>query len=466
MNALVPVLLLSFLIGQTEGTNPPPSTADDLGPEYVDGTYGISLRPPQDWRLDRQRVAADGSTTLLRMFETTTAGQQGRSITLSIQMDDTARTIERRLSRKVRGIEFDHSDADVLSQQVQTIAEKPGALLSASLMDAGSKRFRMLAMIEIRPRQYFELSYDGPFETKAAAERMFYLVLGSIRLLVDPIEESEMAAALDHGKEWLGSLSADALETSLDGLRFLEIRMKNEPVGIIRIEESAHTWKKRAGVRIRERTWTFNQDGSATRTQATLFVGDDLQCERWKESVTTLLPAREGRAETIENAWEEGLRDGEVLLTNQTYQLGVPPKENPPVRTPATYLPRAVARLLPRLIGNLDKPRKVAFTAFDHERAGLIVRTFELKGKAPPPTGVSRGEAFRIEEREGVMAVPSVVFVDSTGRVLHIESGDMTIVPAQREDLERRFGDRIQQAEARMTALETAYRENEKRFGR
>ena len=125
-----------------------------------------------------------------------------------------------------------------------------------------------------------------------------------------------------------------------------------------------------------------------------------------------------------------------------------------------------MARMFTRLIGDLDKPRKVAFTAFDHERAGLIFRTFDLKGKAALPTGISRGDTFRIEEREGVMALPSVVFVDAAGRVLYIENGDTTIVPGEKDDLERRFGDRIQKAEGRMAALEAAYRENERRFGR
>ncbi len=463
MNALVPTVILALVFGQAEGAKPP--VPEQLGPEYVDGTYGVSLRPPKDWQLDRKRVSTEGKISILRTFEAGAAGPV-RIVELSLLMDDTTRSIERRLARKVRAIEFDRSDAEILSQQVQTIAGKPGAILSASMFDAGSKRLRMLAMVEVRPRQYFELSYDGPVEQKAEAEKLFYLVLGSLQLLVDPVEESEMAAALERGKDWLEELSAERIRQSLNSIRFLEIRVDDEPVGIVRIEESEHIWKKRPGIRIRERTWTFGKNGAATRAQATLFVGEDMQSERWKESVTTLIPADGGRPETIENAWEEGLREGDVLLTNQTYQLGVPPKENPPIRTPATYLPRCLARLLPRLLGDLDKPRKMAFTAFDHERTGLIVRTLDLKGKAMPPTGVARGETFKIEEREGVMAVPSVVYVDEAGRVLYIESGNMKIVPAEKDELERRFGDRIRQAETKMAELERAYYENERRFGR
>ncbi|HVP12650.1 MAG TPA: hypothetical protein VMV94_15850, partial [Phycisphaerae bacterium] len=199
--------------------------------------------------------------------------------------------------------------------------------------------------------------------------------------------------------------------------------------------------------------------------QSIMFVSNDLQQERWKTSVTTLLPVEADKPERLDNAWEEGLRNRDVLLTNQTYRLDEPAKENPSLRPPKTYIPRPIVRLLPRLVSDLSKPRRFAFTAFDHQKAGFVLRIVELKGACDPPEGVAARQVFQINEREG-FAEPSSLYVDESGQLLMMKAGNLTMMPAKREDVEKLFSSRVATAEQSMDRLEKQYQDSQQRFMR
>ncbi len=451
--------------GQTATTQS--AVAEDaLAASYVDGTYGFSIRPPRGWDLDRQLARESRGVRLLRMVN---AVSQNRTEEMRLNRiageKQPAAAMEETLQRTARSLELEYSRVDILSQQVQEVAGRAGGVVTALIWTEGFEHLRLVGIVQAEPGIQIVLTYDGPSELRQSREALFQLVLGSLKLLVDASSEGKFEEALQEGAAWLSGLNRAAMERAIGPDEFFEIRLEDEPIGAVRVERADYAWKKRPGVRVRERGWTFEPDGRICRSQTTLFVGFDLRSERWKTSVTTLIPAKGDLPERLENAWEEGLRDGDVLLSSQAYQLGQPPTENPPLRLPPTYAPRAVVRVLPRLLDDLDTKRTIGFMVFDHQRAGLVLRTVTLKGPSQLPVGASvEGKVFRIEEREGVSTEPSDVYVDDKGRVLRIKTGKLTLVPIEAKDLEVRFGKRVAETEEKMTRLEEQYQATQERF--
>lgn len=444
-----------------------PAVAEDmLAASYVDGTYGFSIRPPKGWELDRQLVRESRGVRLLRMVNAVSRSRMEEMLLNRIASEkQSAASMEETLKRTARNLELEFSRVDILSQQVQEVGGRPGGVVTALLWTEGFEHLRLVGIVQAEPGIRLVLVYDGPSELRQTREALFQLVLGSLKLLVDESKEGTFEKALEDGAAWLTGLNRAAMEKAVGPDEFLEIRMEDEPIGAVRVERSEYTWEKRLGLRVRERGWTFEPDGRICRSQTTLFVGYDLRSERWKTSVTTLIPAKGDQPENLENTWEEGLRDGDVLLSSQAFQLGQPATENPALRVPPTYAPRAVVRILPKLLDDLSTERTLGFMVFDHQRAGLVLRTITMKGPSQLPVGASvKGKVFRIEEREGVAAAPSNVYVDDSGRVLRIETGKLALVPVEAKDLEARFGKRVADAEEKMSRLEEQYQTAQERF--
>jgi hypothetical protein len=130
------------------------------------------------------------------------------------------------------------------------------------------------------------------------------------------------------------------------------------------------------------------------------------------------------------------------------------------------YLSRGLTRLLPALLGDLSKQQSLGFLEFDHNKAGLIIRVVETKGKSALPEGGTREKVYRIDQREGLAADPAEFYVDGAGRVLYAKTGRLIMRAARAEDLEREFASRIAAADNRMNELEKAYQQQEQRFAR
>lgn len=458
-------LLTIFLFVSSGQTGAPPAADEWLADPYVDGTYGYSIQPPNGWQVLRQRVPERRGVTLLQMSQ-----RVAPSMTQEIVLKQTSTTqktpMEDMLKRISSALELEFSDVSILSQQTQQIAGRPGAVLAASFQRDGIKRLRIEALIESNPQTYYVLLYNGPFQLRAKSEPLFYRVLGSINLLSNKVDEAEMKVALEDGIKLLKSLDAEKLQKAIVPEEFLKLERDGRTIGFVAVYQAKGDWEGRHGVRIRERGWTFESDGRARRLQNSMFISNDLKDERWKTSITTLVPAAANRPDYLEVALEEGLRNGKVLLTNQTYSMDSPALANPALDVPDTYAPRAIIRMLPRLLGDPARKRKLAFVTFDHVRAGMVARVVDCQGEVHDSGVHSARGVFRLDDREGLAADPTQLFVDSTGQTLLVKAGPVTMTPVDGQELERLFGPRIDAAQRRMAELEDAYNKENARVGR
>ncbi len=457
------VLFLALAAGQA------PAAAPDGGltEPYVDGTYGFSLRLPEGWQVSQKREPEPLGTTLLTLVEPLTQ-RAGHQITLTHITTKQGVPIGEMLGRLVADVEFEHPKCEVLARQVQPIAGRPGGYLSATYFRPDEERLALQAVVEVAPGNHFLFRYQGPASQRMRVEPLFQQMLASLEFLFERIDQAALDRAFEAGRSWLRTLSANRLQEACAATQYLRFEIDGRPVGFTAITAGPETkYRGRrtlAGVEIFEESWVFDPQGQARRLQSRMFVTGDLSSEQWTTSATTWLPPEKDRPERLENAYQEGLRERNVLLTSQTSSLAEPLKENPPLEVPETYITRPLVRLLPRLIGRLDEPRQIAFVEFNHDRAGLIMRVVDVKGTADLPGGREHEKAFRIDVREGLVASPSVFYLDAEGRILLAQSGKLTLRRAEAAELERSFGERIAEVDRAMARLEQQYQQYERRF--
>jgi len=454
---------IALVLGQT--SSQPAAEAEILGTEYVDGSAAFAIRPPAGWQLARSRIVGESETTLLRMIGPAALGLPQE--VLVKQLDSPrARRMNDVVKDRVHALSLEYSGLTVHAQQLQDISERPGGFIAATFEQEGSQWLRLEGLVESRLGGVLLVQYTGPVEARAASEPTFHRVLGSFRLLSLHLDGPALKRALDAGTAWLDRLGERELRQAIVAEHSLRLRVEGKPIGFMRVTEAQVEWKRRPAIRIKERGWVFHEGNLAQRIQRNLHLSMDRETEQWETSETTLRPVPASVQRSLDVLLESGLRTRDVLLSSQTYGLGQPATENPALRLPRTYLPRVLARMLPRLMRDLSRPQTLAFTAFDHHRADLVVRVVELKGESRLPSGSSAGRVYRIDERDGLAAEASNIYVDENGRLLFVTAGSLQMEPADMAALEPEFASRIETAEREMNHLEKEYREAEGRFGR
>ncbi len=444
---------------------PPGVTADAaLGEPHVDGTYGYSICPPKGWQVVRQRVAQGRSLALLRIVNA--ADQtRGGELTVRRMVMVRADAVGKVLDRIYHGLELEFADVKVLSQQVQEIAGRSGGLLAVTYWRDGIRQMRLHAIIERGSGAYYELLYGGPAAGRREREALFYLVLDSFRVLDDRLSETDLAEAVGAGRAWMSSLDADAVREAMLASQYLRIDVDGQACGYLHLSQEAGRSHGRDGVRVSERSWLFEPGGRVHRTQSNVFVSYDLGGGEWKTSATVLVPASERGRAFIENVLEEGLRSQQMVLSSQAHGLDRPVVQNPALQMPNTYIPRGLMRMLPQLIGDLSRPRRLAFVEFDHQRCDTVVRVVELKGRSDSAAGSAGGETFLIELYESPAGEPSKMHVDRAGRLVSVRIRNTTMVAAPEAALEKRFGRRVAEAGREMARLEEEHDRGARRFG-
>jgi hypothetical protein len=483
------LMLAALLIAQTG--KPPQRASIELGPAYVDGHFGFSIQPPKGWQLSRQREQPDPvprdshgnpipeqyarrpDLTILRMYERTASSMmheirlQQSSDNLSSPVEDENKRISDKLQSIHHALAAEFNDVELGASQSQRVAGRPGGFLSATFQSEGMAMLRLHAIVEVRPAEYYMLVYQGPASLRDRSEPLFARVLGSFNLLPDAFDQATVRRALQDGIHWINDLMGrKRLLESLEQEVYFKLEADGKPVGFVAVAQAEQLWKgKHEGLETRERGWTFGEHGAAQRLQSNAFVSFDLRHEYWKTRNVTYAPGAKDRPPLFNATTEDAIREDSVLLSNQSYRLDEPVVENSPRNVPPAYLSRALVRMVPRMLENLDKPRLLAYAGFDHNRVDLVIQLLELKGaEVPPNTATRGGKTYRIDVRDGLAGEPARTYVDEKGRVLLVQAGSMSITRSSREALEREFGPRVQEAERNIAQMEKAYREETGRF--
>ena len=117
-----------------------------------------------------------------------------------------------------------------------------------------------------------------------------------------------------------------------------------------------------------------------------------------------------------------------------------------------------------RLLKDPSAPRRMAFTAFDHLRADLVIRIVDVKGASKLSSEESAGAVYRIDDYEGPASEPSSLFVDKDGKIVFARAGKVTMRRSDRGEMERVLGTRVSEADARIGELEKQRGQTDDRF--
>lgn len=452
------------IIGQTPGPGASGSPVA-LGEPYYDGSYGFSIRAPVGWQLSRQREFDERGTVILRMTDPGVAGDPP-SITVEHQVSARSVTIKDRLRQGAAVISIEMPEGKIESQGEKPIGGRPGGTLEVRYKQSGQLRFRVMAMVELAPRNFLILRHDALDANRHVTSPVFSAVVESIRFLSDPLSDDALREALKAGVAWMEGLKQEAVTAALVTEEYLVYEVGGQPIGFVeayqRKSPLRNGGREHEAIEVFEQSWMFDSPKVARRIQSKMHLSTDFEMEKWQGSVATWVAAEGDRPEQFENAYEEALRDHTALLSGQSFSFSQAVKQNPPFQLPRSYLSRVLIRLLPRLLGDLGRTRTLAFTVFDHERVALVVRVIELKGETTLPG--SKTKAFRIDVREGIAAEPSELYVDSKGRILQLRSRALTMRPSNLNELKELFEDRVTAGDRAMARMEQLYRQSEARF--
>ncbi len=447
------------------GATVPALAAEPPPDAYIDGSLGFWLRPPADWQLLRERRAEPGGLLVLRMVKRAGPARV-HEITLHQRITPRSMGLDEALSELTAALRAESRGLRIAEQAELRRADRPAAFLSAEHESPEGPMILLTAMVRARPSMFYVLTYAGPAASRAEIEPQFRAAAESFQVLEDERSDRLVRQALLAGTDWLNALRPETLSALDEEESYLAVSVDDRPAGYVRVSIEPTTWGGRDGLAVLEYGWTFAPDAPARCVRSEMFVSFDLQSERWQVTTTTLLPAEGDSPASADVVLEEGAREKDRLLTSQQFGPGAPPEANPPLKVPPTYVSRALVRVLPRVIDHLERPRVLAFNEFDPVRRGLILRSVEILGAADPPVPVRGGKCFALRDREGLFGRPNDVFVDHTGRVRAVVSGSLKMKPADRTDLEKRYAQRVAEAERTVQELLGEYVRAQERFSR
>lgn len=451
-----------------------------LGEPYRDGTFGFSIRPPKNWQITRERKSQRVGLTVLRM-----ARQMGMGVSFefNVRVSRTLETfsVQATLDELSKALMLERKNAVIGKDSgTRVISGKPGGFLSATFELDGQRMVFYATIIQNRAKQYYIIVYSGPDVVGDKVLPLYQAVVDSFQVLETDRSDAQIRRALLDGTDWLNSISSKDLRDikpqeswfgvyrgeQLLGFEQIASEFGEIVTGVRKGRNGSDQYLKLEGLRVREQGWTFETNGVIRRSFNEMFVTDDLSIERWKFVTLIYTPPVSGRRADINLSIEEGAKESGQIITSQRYGLAAPSTPNDPITAPLTYVPRALLRVLPQMVGNLAKRRLLAFHEFDHAIRGLRVETVDLTGQVATKTPTPGKTFFRLREREGLFGPHIDSYVTAAGRLVKIVAGPTTLKVTKREKLEQQFGQKVADAERAFADVDKEYNELHKRFVR
>ncbi|MCK6482538.1 MAG: hypothetical protein HUU22_04590 [Phycisphaerae bacterium] len=450
-------LLMAFLPMQSRPANV------ELAEPWVEATYGFSVRPPKGWVLTQTRSLGQREATLLQMNDPQRSLFPPELLVKFVSMPQET-SLDRLMEDWRFGLSSQFGDTDMQETRLVRIAGRPGCRFVATFSREGQSVALLQAAVQLSPTNFLVLVHTGLAAQRGDAERVFDAVLESLRLLEDENSDARARKAVSVGKSWLRSARRADLDAKRRPPVCLALKLNGRECGYLHVVEEPFTFQRADGVRVAERGWIFADDGKVRRHEADLFLSFDHVTESWQNRIVTLVPAREDRQPALAQVWEEGIRDGDVLVAARSYQYGQRPDNQPSLRLPLEgYAPRLLVRWLPRLV-DLSKSETYGFSSYDHARHALVLKTVETRGKVTPPGLSAEGPLFLVIEREGLSGPPIELICDAEGRLVRSTAGPLTMMPTDAAAVEARWAPRIEATVAQMRQLDEQIEKSMQRF--
>lgn len=284
----------------------------------------------------------------------------------------------------------------------------------------------------------------------------------SLRVFYDPEIARGTAQALQRGRQYLAGfqLQEAAHQLRLDeSVRYYEIQLAGKAIGYLTrqatrefepLQNPGRVSNAKPGIRIRERSYRFADDGVVHYSQNDLFSSRDGETDLY-EMVQIRIPPTDKPEEKVLIMQDQCIRESDTLFSTYTTNRDAAlPEPRQPIKLSSGYLGLAWARVLPALLGR-GQTEPIAFSLYDAETRTLITQTIRPLGeksyaKAPAD------KVFAYEIREGFTEKPGIVYTDADGNLLRFEADTLVFTLADEKTIEQRYGQRREAANRRLQA--------------
>lgn len=456
-------VILAGVLSTAAAQTTQPSAADILTVPYVEPAFGFEMRLPGDWEYDRSRFqqfkdaigllrgrGAGGRQALqvqvFRVQPLVTTATETQPATVHLpSFEDWVVDFGKALGEL--------ANVERVDWETWMLPPRAGAVLSYD-SKVGATRTRTFTLcVPFDASTVWVLAFTGSLDDAADPKQLralFDALAGSLKIHYDPGTVELQAAAFDRGRVLLERLHAQAARVPFDETEYhYEISLTGQAIGYLRRRASRedHDFSSagakirdvRAGLRVRERSWRFADDGTVRHTRLDLFSSFDGQNEL-AEYEQVQLPAPDVQPQRPLIKTDRVIRKADVLFSSFTTSLDASlPDPGKPHSVGPVYLDLAWLRLVPGLLLSAP-PEPHAFVVYDTEVRALSSQTFTALGVRELP-GFS-GTAYAFEVREGLLDQPVLLYADERGNLLRLVAGDLVISRTTREDVERRFAAR------------------------
>jgi len=437
------------VFAQTPPTSPKaelPAIKGQLAPEYIDGSFGFSVRYPAGSVIQREkRFVNTADVELVRFVQFDYIWSfvvRLSTTTRPLTNDMIIKGITSKLSTKHKGLK-------TLRAEPARIASRQGVRFAASFTEDKKGWLRQQAVICTQPKKYYTLILITPLSDLQIATEAFDKIVDNFQILRSELTEEQLEAALLRGVALRKTIANNkskrsALKEQDTYLRFVQ---DGKEVGFVQVRQGPMQIKHHKGMAVREWGWLFNADKSVTHLQHDMFLADDLAYATWDNRVRTLTPAVEGKPEQSALSVETGMRQKDKLLISYTTVFGQSELKDKVIKVEPSFSSPAWFLLLPQLV-DLNKPELYAFSAYNSDRRGLILRTFRVVGPTQVKIEGQTRQAIKIEDSEGLIPPISEIDVEPTGRIIRVVAGPLEMIATNRQYIDRQYKSRIDDAMA------------------
>jgi hypothetical protein len=440
-----------------------PAALDIPTVPYEDAAFGFAMHVPAGWAYDRTRFqeyedsigllrgrAPDGHRALQIMVfrvqpEVIPRGAGQEDLVRLPTFEDWVIVFGKSLGEL--------TGAERVSWETWNLPPRAGALLTYDTKLGAMATQTHTLCVPFDPSTVWVFVYSGRVATEADRVRLRRRFDGLAKTLAvhyDPSDVDAMGKAFERGRALLTRLRARAAEIRIDeGERYYELSIDGKSIGYLwrRMAREAHVFTSpgarhrvsEMGLRVRERSWRFAEDGTVRRTRLDMFSGFDLRNELIEYELTQF-PAPDVAVQQPLVKMTQAIRKEDMLVCS--YSTGLDPALPDPVRpikVGPLYLDLAWLRLAPGLLlgGAEDAPH--AFAVFDTETRALMPQTLTLLGRREL---AGEKESYLFEVRAGLINEPALMYTDRRGNLIRYVAGDLVIMRSTREAVERAYGER------------------------
>ncbi len=431
-----------------------PSAKGKLDQAYIDGSFGFTLRPPAGSTCDPEKKKLGPAN-----YEIVRFNQPQHDWYLSVRLSQDARPPDARIitDKLITNLKEQYADVELLSQENTRIAGRQAALSAVCFtfgepvsltQDKKKQWLHQQAVIQEKPGECFALVLLTSFEDRSIATKTFERIVQSFEFRRTAQQEQHMRKALDRGEKLIQSVAEKKLNLSDHLLKetYLLIKRNGKEIGFLGMQEEPVNVQGHEGVRLYHWNWIFEDDGGISNFNHLMYLSADLKKEEWEYRMQMLTPPGTGVQRKVLLDIESAVRQKDKLLIEYPKKLETMEREDKVLEVGKSYAPAALMSLLPRLV-DLNSPELYAFSTYEHDRRGLILRTMEVVGQQQILAKGQSIQAWKLQDSEGLPPPITSIYVDKKGQILRMDVGNMKMTLTTREYVERKFQSRVNEAQ-------------------